>query len=172
MTQSKLVLYSARMKLLFNHISPETAYVVEDYPYGFNLRCKKRYWLEFGKNKGVRFASQTTNPKKAGEVWNKPKYSTYCAFGGAMYLDEENHVQWTGLHEYKGIKETLDWQAVYGEANHPDCVEKTGHWIKAKLVHDFKCSKGVYVMTINGVPGKPIEPELDWSLPETLALLK
>ena len=30
------------------HISPETAYVIDDYPYGFRLRCRIRYWLEFG----------------------------------------------------------------------------------------------------------------------------
>jgi hypothetical protein len=160
------------MKLLLNHTSPDTAYVVQDYPYGFTLRCKIRYWLEFSRGRGVRFASQTTNPKKAGDVWNKPKYSTYCDFGGAMYLDDQNHVQWTSLHQYKGVKETLDWQAAYGAANHPENVQKTQNWIKAKLVHDFKCSKGFYSFSINGIPGEPIKPELDWEQPETLALLK
>lgn len=78
------------------HTSPETAYVIEDYPYGFRLRCKRRVWLETNK-KGTRYCTQTTNPKKAGEVWNKPKYSTY-ADSGAMYLDENDHVRWEGLH--------------------------------------------------------------------------
>lgn len=34
------------MKVLSGHTSPETAYVVDDYPYGFRLRCKIRYWIE------------------------------------------------------------------------------------------------------------------------------
>ena len=89
------------MKVLSGHYSPETAYVVEDYPYGFRLRCKIRYWLEVN-SKGTRFWSQTTNPKR-GDVWNKPKASTYSLMG-AMYLDEENHVQWCGLSPYDASK--------------------------------------------------------------------
>jgi hypothetical protein len=29
--------------ILPDHTTPETAYVVDDYPYGFTLRCKIRY---------------------------------------------------------------------------------------------------------------------------------
>jgi hypothetical protein len=35
------------MQILKGHISQETAYLVDDYPYGFRLRCKIRYWLEY-----------------------------------------------------------------------------------------------------------------------------
>lgn len=58
------------MKILTGHTSPETAYVVQDYPYGFRLRCQIRYWLEFKAGKGVRLVSQTSNPKVAGLVWS------------------------------------------------------------------------------------------------------
>lgn len=34
-----------RVTVLHGHTSPETAYVVENYPYG-GLRCTKRYWVE------------------------------------------------------------------------------------------------------------------------------
>jgi hypothetical protein len=124
------------MKLLFNHTSPETAYVVADYPYGFRLRCKIRYWLEFKTGKGFRLVSQTTNPKRPGEVWNKPKASTYCRFGGAMYLDDNEHVQWSGLSEYCSGAEAEAWRAIYGEA-----VPEAGHrilmqWVAAKLAYD------------------------------------
>jgi hypothetical protein len=34
-------------QILTDHTSPETAYLVEDYPYGFRLRCQIRYWLEY-----------------------------------------------------------------------------------------------------------------------------
>lgn len=75
------------VKVLSGHYSPDTAFVVEDYPYGFKLRCKIRYWLEVNK-RGTRFLSQTTNPKKAFDAaglpidsWNKPKASTYSEYG-------------------------------------------------------------------------------------------
>lgn len=83
--------------VLNGHISAETAYLVDDYPYGRVLRCKIRYWIETaekGAKKGQqRFMSQTTNPKLAGDQWNKPKGGTYSGLV-IMYLDAENgHVQ-------------------------------------------------------------------------------
>ncbi len=75
--------------------SAETAHVVEDYPYGFRLRCRIRYWIETHPTRGQRVVSQTTNPKR-GDVWNKPKASTYTDLR-AIYLDEQGHVQNAGL---------------------------------------------------------------------------
>ena len=95
-------------QILSGHVSPETAYVVADYPYGFRLRCQIRYWLEYKPKQGVRLVSQTTNPKR-GDVWNKPKASTYCRFGGCMFLDENDHVQWSGLTEYGDAAEIEKW---------------------------------------------------------------
>jgi hypothetical protein len=123
------------MQILKDHISPETAYVVNDYPYGFRLRCKIRYWLEYDAKRGFRFVSQTTNPKR-GDVWNKPKASTYCRFGGCMFLDDEDHVQWSGLSEYSSGVEAKAWTDKYGEG-----VPKAGRntldrWVAAKLAYD------------------------------------
>ena len=101
------------MQILMNHTTKETAYLVEDYPYGFRLRCKIRYWLEYKPGKGYRLVSQTTNPKKPGEVWNKEKASTYSLLGGAMYLDDNNHVQWAELNEYH-IEDGEAFLATYG----------------------------------------------------------
>ena len=81
------------MKVLHGHVSPETAYVVDDYPCGFIKRCKIRYWVETKRGYGMRMVSQTTNPKiTTHDVWNKQKsgvYSDFCF----LYLDEKNHVQ-------------------------------------------------------------------------------
>jgi hypothetical protein len=66
-------------KHLLGHTSPETAFVVHDYPYGFGLWCKIRYWLEYKSGYGYRLVSQTTNPKLSAGRWNKPKTLTYCA---------------------------------------------------------------------------------------------
>lgn len=101
--------------ILTGHTSAATAYVVDDYPYGFRLRCKIRYWLEYKPSKGFRLVSQTSNPKVAGEVWNKPKASTYSPFG-VMTRDESNgHIGWTALHYYK-LANAVTWLETYGAA--------------------------------------------------------
>jgi len=87
------------LKQLIRHTSPETAYVVDDYPYGFRLRCSIRYWIETKPRFGQRFVSQTTNPKKPGVVWNKPKAGIYSPVL-VMFLDERGHVSSAGLSVY------------------------------------------------------------------------
>jgi len=125
-------------KLLKGHISPETAYVVDDYPFGFRLRCKIRYWLEYSPNKGTRFWSQTTNPKVAGEVWNKPKASTYSRFGGCMFLDENNHVQWIGLSEYSDGAYCRLWSDNFREGVPEAAIETLDKWVKAKEEYEAR----------------------------------
>jgi hypothetical protein len=131
-------------ELLKGHTSAETAYESpESYPYGFTLRCKIRYWLEYKNGQGFRLVSQTTNPKKAGEVWNKPKASTYCIFSGAMFLDDESHVQWTGL----GYGSTVEQCEAFIEKYQPEGLALDGakaalaftkrsreQWANAKIV--------------------------------------
>ncbi len=102
------------MKVLSGHTNSETAYVVDDYPYGFRLRCKIRYWLEYKKGYGYRLVSQTTNPKVSGEVWNKPKASTYATLG-VMFLNEENHVTWTGMGFFSSSEKMLEFKTTYSE---------------------------------------------------------
>lgn len=103
------------MQTLTGHTSPETAYVVADYPYGFKLRCSIRYWMEYNPKHGYRLGSQTTNPKK-GNVWNKPKFSTYSAIGAAMFLDASGHVQWRGLGCYDGAQELAGFAKSFPDA--------------------------------------------------------
>lgn len=122
--------------ILKGHVSPETAYVVDDYPYGYTLRCKIRYWLEYKAKLGFRLVSQTTNPKLAGERWNKPKASTYYRFGACMLLNGDGHVKWTGLSEYCSGADAKSWADAYG-----DGVPETGQdllrrFVAAKLAYD------------------------------------
>src|SRR5262245_47466993 len=90
------------LKLLTGHTNKDNAFEVADYPYGFRLRCKIRYWIETHKRFGSRMVSQTTNPKR-GNIWNKPKAGTYSAFA-CMYLVEDPgaedhvHVKCSALH--------------------------------------------------------------------------
>ena len=88
------------MKHLTGHTSPETAYVVADYPYGFTLRCQKRYWIETKPGHGQRLVTQTSNPKKEGVVWNKPKADVYGLIVVLQMNDESGHVETRGLYKY------------------------------------------------------------------------
>ena len=87
------------IKYLYNHNSQETAYVVEDYPWGFRLRTTIRYWIETkdAKNGGQRFCSQTINPKTG--KWCEPKRCTYSHVI-VMFLDENDHVKTEHLTNY------------------------------------------------------------------------
>jgi hypothetical protein len=123
-------------KILTGHTSPETAYVIGDYPYGYTLRCKIRYWLEHKPKHGFRFVSQTTNPKRPGEFWNKPKASTYCRFGACMFLNEDGHVKWAGLNQYCDGAEAQSWLDTYG-AGVPEAGRALlNKFVAAKVAYD------------------------------------
>lgn len=82
-------------------VSLETAYCVEDYPYGFKLRCKKYYYVETNK-KGSRLVTVTTNPK-AGDKLNKPVADRYMR-AVVLFLDEETgYVLSDYLSDYSSI---------------------------------------------------------------------
>ncbi len=121
--------------ILSGHISPMTAFVVEDYPYGFRLRCSIRYWLETSPTHGVRLMTQTSNPKR-GNVWNKAKASTYCRFGGCMFLDENGHVKWNGLTEYSDGAEASAFLIEYGAGVPQAAQELLSRWVAAKVAYD------------------------------------
>ena len=54
----------------------DTGFEVDNYPWGFRLKTKRRYWIETTKH-GDRFCYATLNPKN--NQWCKPKKSTYKA---------------------------------------------------------------------------------------------
>lgn len=60
---------------LYNKNCEETAYVVEDYPWGFRLRTKIRYWVESKPGYGQRSCRQIMNPKTG--KWCAPKKGVY-----------------------------------------------------------------------------------------------
>jgi len=123
-------------KILKGHISPETAYVVDDYPYGFRLRCRIRYWLEYKPSRGFRFMSQTTNPKKAGEAWNKPKASTYVTVAAVMTLTEDGHVDWHGLTDFSDAADAVRFQAAYSEGLTEADQKRLAEWIGLKTRYE------------------------------------
>jgi hypothetical protein len=126
--------------ILKGHVSPETAYVVDDYPYGFRLRCKIRYWLDYHPRRGFRLFSQTSNPK-AGDRWNTPKASTYAKFGGCMFLDEQGHVHWTALTEYSSGAAAKEWCDKYRDGVPEPGRVMLDKWTAAKLAYDANRNK-------------------------------
>ncbi|KZM71082.1 hypothetical protein [Nocardia terpenica] len=103
----------AVVRVLRGHSDAESAFVVDDYPYGFRLRCKIRYWMEQA-SKGQykahwRMVTQTTNPKRPGEVWNKPKASQYTGYA-VLVQYENDHVGQVGVSLYMW---TDDWMRFY-----------------------------------------------------------
>lgn len=139
---------SNQSTILSGHVSPETAYLVNDYPYGFRLRCKIRYWLEYKPGKGMRFVSQTTNPKRPGIVWNAPKASTYRAHGAVMLVNPENgHVGCTGLGDYDNIEVCVNWRNKYAQAMPEAAQIALKAWITAKLEYERRKVNGDISMT-------------------------
>jgi len=99
--------------VLTGHDSPETAYVVDDYPYGFRLRCSIRYWIDTHETRGQRLYSQTTNPK-AGNVWNKPKASTYSPML-MLGLDDKGHITSSAIGLYPSAEHLDAFRSTYGQ---------------------------------------------------------
>lgn len=115
----------------------ENPYLVLDYPYSFRLRCQLRAWLETSPTHGTRYVTQTSNPKKPGLVWNKPKASTYALIAGAMYLDSVGHVQWYGLGRWSGHEECAAFLEHW-----PEHGKLIAPWVVAQIAYNQKHAFG------------------------------
>ncbi len=99
---------------LHGYDSESNSYLVDDYPYGFRLRTKIRYWIEYRPKNGFRFVSQTLNPKT--HRWNEPKKSTYYLLGMAMYINDKGHVDHAVVSEYSNGSEMLKFATNFPRA--------------------------------------------------------
>ena len=136
----------ASKEVLYGHHDMNSAYVVEDYPYGFRLRCTIRYWLETN-GKGTRFLSQTQDPRTGR--WNKPKASTYSV-AGAMYKDERGYVHYESLGMGADIAHALTFVRTYPHADFRE-LAKMCVW-QAKML--------TATWPINGVAQEKSEEEI------------
>lgn len=104
-------------QILHGHTDEDSAYVVDDYPYG-RLRTQIRYWIESVERKGDRMVSQTLNPKTGR--WNKPKKSTYSPVI-ALFLEEQDDgrmfVKRTGLGLWHTTEDAENFIALVGKDN-------------------------------------------------------
>ena len=143
---------------LYGHHSMETAYVVDDYPYG-SMRTQIRFWLEDNGKKGFRFVSQTLDPKRLR--WNTPKPDTYTPLAGGMYLDEKNHVQWTGLGPYSDAKDVVAFLEDFPKADR----SRLKVWIPMKVKYYQQALKingaGLTGWSINNVPERSTDADVE-----------
>jgi hypothetical protein len=148
---------------LYGHTDEATAYIVNDYPYSFKLRCRIRYWIEYRSSKGYRFCSQTSNPKK-NDIWNAPKKGTYVPFAACLYLDEKNHVQWASVSNGSEAAEVLNFIESF-----PHTDRASIHVLVAVRLRISKAkSEGKAVWKIAGVPQMPSEGEVERAKEETV----
>ena len=114
------------------HNSPETAFVINDYPFGRTVRCFKRIWVETavkGAKKGQqRIVMQTTKkvvnhakdeydaaPINKPHLWNKAKPGVY-GLVRIMYIDADTgHVECDGLSEYPWAEHIAKFNDKYGD---------------------------------------------------------
>lgn len=105
-------------QLLHGYNSQEISLKVENYPWGFKLKCDIFYWLESKPKHGDRFCSYTIDPRN-GRI-NKPKCDKYVTFA-YMYKNDEGHVKWSAidfncfLHELRDKLKQLEpigWQNI------------------------------------------------------------
>jgi len=87
---------------MYNILNPQPTidnpYIVEDYPYGFTLRTQMRVYVEKRKGFGMRYVTQTLNPKTG--KWNKPKAGNYFQIA-LVYTDPvDGHVHPLYFHGY------------------------------------------------------------------------
>lgn len=84
------------VQVLHGHISRDTAYVVEEDPFGRYGRCRIRYWIDTataGVHQGQqRLIRQKSNPAYGREKWNRPKRDRYVELA-VLYLNDSDHVR-------------------------------------------------------------------------------
>lgn len=97
-------------EILTGKHSFETAYIIEDYPYGFTQRTKKAVWIE-STAKGDRIVECTLNPKG---FWNKPKAATYSAVVVPYITKDTGYISFLSLNEYSEISETNNILEIIG----------------------------------------------------------
>jgi len=121
--------------------------IVDNYPYGFTIRTKIKYWVETTKN-GQRFVSQTLNPKT--NLWNKPKKSTYSQII-LVGLNEQEHITYTNLSLYS-LSEALEFKQKYESFLSDYQQTELTNIIKMSEIYDkveytFKAQKFRHILT-------------------------
>lgn len=98
---------------MYGHDCFENAYEVDNYPWGFTLKTKRKYWIETKKGFGDRFVFATLNPKNG--KWCKPKAGTYEPVL-VLAKNEKDHVVtygfglWRNNENIAKFLDNVDWE--------------------------------------------------------------
>jgi len=153
---------------LFGHTSPETAYLIADYPYGRKLRCQRRVWVNYSPRHGYCFVAQTTNPKTGR--WNKEHKGTYHEVAMALYLDEQEHVQSMAVGTYGDASHALAFAKSFGRQC--EGADSLRVWALKKAEFSRKLATGEAYFTINGQPCEPSQSDISENLSESAQWLE
>ena len=93
-------------KYKYNINNFDNALMVENYPWGFKLKTKRKYWIETNKTQGDRLCFCTLNPKT--NKWCAVKKSTYNAVNVLNIRDDNGYIETDGVHKYGTTKDELD----------------------------------------------------------------
>ena len=88
-------------KYIYNKNSFDNSLEVSNYPWGFKLKTKRKYWIESNKTQGDRLCFCTLNPKT--KKWCAVKKSTYNAVE-LLYIADNGYIKSDGIYKY-GVNE-------------------------------------------------------------------
>lgn len=149
-------MYENVRTILTGHTSPETAYLVSDYPYGRTVRCRIRYWIESDQKRGFRFCSQTEDPRTLR--WNNPKKGTYTLGAMVMYLDEKGHVTHAVCGPNSEPDAALAFVRAFGSVT--EMIREVRVLANAHYTHSVRAAEGKRKFTINGEVQEPSEADI------------
>tara|TARA_R100000750_G_C2298828_1_gene77944 strand:- start:178 stop:699 length:522 start_codon:yes stop_codon:yes gene_type:complete len=124
------------MEIIYNKNSFDNAVEVDNYPWGYKFKTKRRYWIETTK-RGDRVCYQTLNPKT--DKWCAVKKSTYSAVK-VLYFDENNHVKsygislgWSDAKKVHKFEKTVDTEKLSEEQRMKICEAKAINHVNSKV---------------------------------------
>ena len=117
------------MQNVYNKDSFDNSIEVNNYPWGFRLKTKVRYWIETTK-RGDRFVKCTLNPKTGN--WCAEKKSTYDAVM-VMTTDEKDNKTFVS---HKGL--SVGWSDAVQVAKFEHSIDKS-QLSKRQLAQICKC---------------------------------
>ena len=117
------------MQNVYNKDSFDNSIEVNNYPWGFKLKTKVRYWIETTK-RGDRFVKRTLNPKTGN--WCAEKKSTYDAVM-VMTTDQKDNKTFVS---HKGL--SVGWSDAVQVAKFEHSIDKS-QLSKKQLAQICKC---------------------------------
>lgn len=123
----------------------DTAIEVDNYPWGYTLKTKRRYWVETT-TRGDRGVYCTLNPKTG--KWCKPKKRTYDAVV-IVTRDDDGRVGFDGLGNYASL----------------DRIADVTEWLDFEKLNDLEKAK---IYELNAVA--EVMEKVTWTIRETTTL--